>query len=290
MPEDKRIQLAIRFGYDGQRFFGLAIQPDRPTAAAALKTRILESGIYPKALNFAARTDRGVHALGNICTCWFAWDDPLNERRGRRPSVPTAAPQEADVQAKVAELASAITAERDDGLRDVRVTWVDRKVHARGSATAKHYRYVICDGLAGEIARPRDHPEFWPVVPRLDVEQMRLAATHLCGNLDFSSFRSPRCSAPVPVRQIDSVEVRRVVDSIENSAAGGLIKIDVRGTSFLRQMVRIVVGTLGLVGAGMLRPADVEQILLAKDRRRSGPVAPAGGLTLVRVVGNYQKK
>ncbi len=258
--DNTRVQLLLRFGYEGSVFHGLQPQPDVPTAGGALRTRLREAGIEPKRLTFAARTDKGVHAENTVATCFF------------RRSV--------DYTVHDLDLCrAAIEATRNDGLRNVRVTHVGNKIHARGCASAKLYRYMIRDGLGGEIYRPRDHQEYWPVSIGLCAESMHQAAQSLVGLHDFSSFRSPRCQAPNPVRQLMQLSVVR-----ENT---GEIVINIHGASFLRQMVRIIVGTLGLVGSGMVAHDELSAILLAKDRSRAGPIAPAGGLTLVQVFGDF---
>ena len=75
----------------------------------------------------------------------------------------------------------------------------------------------------------------------------------------------------------------RLVDRIYVRRSKGYIYFTLHGTGFLQNMVRIIVGTLLLVGEGKLTPADVRDILEAKDRKKAGPTAPARGLTLISV-------
>lgn len=255
-----RVQLLLRFGYAGDRFHGLQPQPDVPTAGGALRQRLLDAGIKVKCLVFAARTDKGVHAIRAVATCFF--------RRPPQLSWQTFARQRAVFERP-----------RDDGLRHVRAIQVPRNVHARGNASGKHYRYVIRDGLGGEIFRPRDHASYWPVSIPLNIDKMHEAGQALVGHHDFSAFRSPRCQAPDAQRELHRVEVTR--------SASGAVVIDIRGKSFVRQMVRIIVGSLGLVGGGLMTVQRLAEILRLKDRMQAGPIAPAGGLTLVEVLGDF---
>ena len=137
-----RTQLLIRFGYDGARFSGLQPQgPLIPTAGYALKLRLTEAaGEPPKGLNFAARTDAGVHAESNVATCWWR----------ERP---------------VEGLLERIGGVRNDGLINVEAAFVPPEIHARGSARGKLYRYVVEDGVPGEIDAAHAHA--WRIGPTL---------------------------------------------------------------------------------------------------------------------------
>ena len=127
----------------------------------------------------------------------------------------------------------------------------------------------------------RDHPSAivrnftWHVFASLDIAAMRQAAAHLIGEKDFSSFRAAGCEAIHPIREVTSVEL---FDRGE-----GLIEIEVRGTAFLRHMVRIMAGTLVAVGKGKIRPDELPDITEAKQRAAAAMTAPAQGLCLVKV-------
>ena len=104
---------------------------------------------------------------------------------------------------------------------------------------------------------------------------MAHAAQLMCGERDFTSFRASGCSARTTVRYVQEVRVRRTrVD---------VICIDVLGNAFLRNMVRIIAGTLVAVGVGRFAAEDITGILDARDRTRAGQTAPACGLTLMKV-------
>jgi len=246
--EKQRTQLLVRFGYDGSRFHGLQPQRDVPTAGEALCERFVDAGVWPKALCYAARTDAGVHATRNLATCWL---------KGRL-----------DVEAVI----FAVQRDRDDGLRTVVLEQVPINVHARGISRGKHYRYVIEDGC--QPLAPNG-PSCWRVHPQLDAGAMQAGAAHLVGEHDFSALRAKRCQAGTTRKVMHEVAVQR---------EGSQVVIDVVGDAFLRQMVRIMIGTLAMVGAGWWPPAQVSAILKGGERRAAGPTAPACGLTLVEVL------
>lgn len=272
-PHDlTRAQLLIRFGYDGSRFRGLQPQGHGiPTAGQALKDRLTEAaGLPPKALNFAARTDAGVHALSNIATCYW------------RDIEPDA----------VDELVARLEAPRADGLLHVRAWRVPPTVHARGSGRGKRYRYLIEDGAEpapadDDAANDTDddaHSLAWKISPRLDVERMRRAAAWLVGTHDFSSLRGGACGAASAEKTLVSVRVGGPFPLGVGADDGRRrFVVEVTGTAFLRKMMRNLVGLLVEVGTGWRDPDDIPGVLAERRRSAAGVCAPPGGLTLVEV-------
>jgi tRNA pseudouridine38-40 synthase len=108
---------------------------------------------------------------------------------------------------------------------------------------------------------------------------MRDAAAALIGEHDFAAFRAAGCTAIRTVRRIEQIEIGDLPGEREES----IVAIDVRGNAFLRNMVRIVAGTLVEVGKGLRPPGQVAEILASKDRTRAGITAPPHGLELVSV-------
>ncbi len=231
----------IRFGYLGSVFHGLQPQPNVPTAGGALLDALSEAaGQKPKALCFAARTDKGVHAMKNVATCWFpeGFNDALFLERLHAMDVP--------------------------GLRSIHAERVHEKFHARGNAAGKRYSYEI---------NGQDPGTSWQIVPELNLEAMREALTYLVGIHDFQSFRAKGCTAGTTVKTIYEAQI------LENP-----LRVEFVGNSFLRQMIRILVGTLAEIGTGLRPPSAMQEILEAKDRRAAGITAPPQGLTLVEVL------
>lgn len=276
-PNGGRVQLLLRLGYDGSGFFGVTPQPGRPTVLQSAR-RILEEtlGTRVRALQVAARTDAGVHAIENLATCWVR--EPI------------------DLPARLDDLNRRFRV-GDPALRmEARVVPTD--VFARTLASGKHYRYRIepehdpawiADIRRRDLARRRDpeaHPplppaqaRIWQVAPALDVDAMAAAATHLVGTHDFTSFKVGPIGDRSPVRTIHAIDIRRTT-----RRGHPQVVVDVIGSSFLRKMVRIVVGTLAEVGAGLRAPAELPSMLAARSRQVSGQAALARGLTLVRLL------
>jgi tRNA pseudouridine38-40 synthase len=103
---------------------------------------------------------------------------------------------------------------------------------------------------------------------------MRRAARHFIGEHDFAAFRTSGCAAKTTVRRINSLDIRH---------DGEFIIMDVIGTGFMRNMVRIMVGTLVDVGKGKLAPDAVRGLLTGGARGGAGMTAPPHGLTLMEV-------
>jgi len=209
---------------------------------------------------------------------------PIAGRDGRGPTVVGAGRTDAGVHA-LAQVAS-VTADIDlapsSVLRalnvrlpaDVRVLGVEEArpgFHAQFHATGKAYRYRIATSA---VLSPFDRWFVWHTSEPRDVDAMRRAAAWLVGRHDFASFQARGASVADTVRCVERLEI------VE---AGGELIVHVAGDGFLRHMVRVMVGTLADVGAGLRDPASLTSILAARDRRAAGPTAPAAGLTLVGV-------
>jgi tRNA pseudouridine38-40 synthase len=241
----QRAQVLLRFGYDGAPFFGLNPQPGLPTAGGALRARIeaAAGGQRAGGLVFAARTDRGVSARGNLATCWFPelpdWDGFL----------------------------AALCAERADGLRGLRAWRVPWDTHARGISVGKRYVYRL--GPPGPP--PPGAPPAWrPALP-LRPGPMREAARALLGTHDFAALRG---GSP------DDRPTTRSLWRADLIEADGEMLFVVEGDGFLRQMVRVTVGTLVEVGAGLRDPASLPALLQARRRVLAGTLAPPEPLCL----------
>jgi tRNA pseudouridine38-40 synthase len=143
--------------------------------------------------------------------------------------------------------------------------------HARFSATARRYRYLICN----EPVRPAIGGDYlaWVRQP-LSVERMHAEAQTLLGERDFSSFRAAACQSSTPMRHIDFLRVSR---------HGSLILIDIQANAFLHHMVRNIAGALIAVGKGLHAAGWLAELLARKDRIQAPDTAPAAGLYLVGV-------
>lgn len=200
----------------------------------------------------ASRTDAGVHALGQVAH--FKTQSPLS----------------------AAEFQRALNALLPPAIRIVAAEEVGPDFHSRWYAQGKTYRYRIFKGpvlLPFDYRRALHYP--WP----LDEIAMAAAAREFEGEHDFTSFAASSGSEEddrdrTMTRVLYSSEIVREPDRDE-------IAYVVRGQSFLRYMVRKIVGTLIEVGKGRLAPGDIPELFAARDRSRSGPTVPPEGLYLV---------
>jgi tRNA pseudouridine38-40 synthase len=242
----RHIRLVVE--YDGTGLHGWQRQANAATVQQYLEDALAQMLSHAVQVGGASRTDAGVHARGQVASFRTERPIPLHGiRRGLNSMLP---PQIAIRDA--AEVA-------DD-------------FHPRFSAIGKHYRYTL---LARSDRSPRWRDRAWHHSDPLDLEAMRAGAVHLIGEHDFAAFRAAGCSAKTTLRRVDSID-------ITHDAA--LVRIDIRGNAFLRNMVRIIVGTLSEVGAGRRPASQVAEILALRDRTKGGITAPAHGLELIEVV------
>lgn len=253
LSDDGRCQFLAEFAYNGADFFGVQEQKNLKTVLGTLRQRI--ELVYPnpvRCLFVAARTDRGVHALHNCAT--FYVHHPVDTKA----------------------LIRGVETFRDDGLYAVRIRQVDKKVHAR-AGVGKIYRYTIIDGC--EQPEQSSDGFAWSLTPTLDLEKMREAAAYLVGEQDFSSLRGGGCQAGTTVKHMYAITIARINKN--------LVTIEISGQSFLRRMIRNMVGLLVEIGAGLRDPLCVPAILAEKNRLAAGIMAPAQGLLLMRVLLNH---
>lgn len=246
MSAPRHIRLTLE--YDGRGLGGWQRQDNAPTVQGHLEAALARLLQHPVTVAGASRTDAGVHALGQVASFRTERPIPLHGvRRGLNSLLP-------------AGIAVTDAVEAEDGF------------HPRFSARGKHYRYLV---LARRDRSALLAGRAWHRPQPLDVAAMTEAALAFPGERDFSALRAAGCTARTTVRRIDRVDL--------GWREPGLLAIDVFGNAFLRNMVRILAGTLVDVGEGRLRPAQIPEILASLDRTRAGQTAPAHGLYLVEV-------
>lgn len=148
---------------------------------------------------------------------------------------------------------------------------VPEEFHSRYSVHSKKYRYIINNSQTG-TALYRELEYQFPI--QLDVEKMQEAAQYLEGRHDFSAFKASGTSSKNSIRSIFKAEVFK---------KGEKVYIELTGSGFLYNMVRIIAGTLLDVGIGKIEPKEIPEIIECKDRKKAGKTLPAVGLYLVEV-------
>lgn len=241
-----RYKLTIE--YDGSPFVGWQRQENGPSVQQAIEEAIPRFAGEAATVSGAGRTDAGVHALGQVAH--------IDLSRAWEPD----------------RIRDALNAHlRPDPVAILAVAAAEPDFDARFSAVKRHYLYRIANRRA-PLALDRDRA--WQVSMPLDAEAMHAAAQALVGKHDFTTFRNAQCQAKSPVRTLDRLDVSR---------EGGEVVIRASARSFLHSQVRSLAGTLKKVGEGRWPVSAAGEALAARDRSRSGPVAPAHGLYLVAV-------
>ncbi len=238
----------ITVEYDGRPYFGWQRQEAHPSVQQALEEAATTLDGAPVLMQGAGRTDRGVHATGQVAH--FDLQKP-------RPIRKIADALNFHLRPHPVAVVAA---------EEVAVDW-----SARFNATLRAYRYVIVNRRADLTI---DRGLAWRVPVKLDAGAMDRAATALLGQHDFSTFRDAECQARHAVRTLDKIDVARYGEELE---------VTVEALSFLHRQVRSIVGSLVEVGRGARPEGWIAEILEAKDRTACGPVAPADGLFLERV-------
>ena len=144
--------------------------------------------------------------------------------------------------------------------------------HARYSAKARIYKYVILNRKSGSVLKNK---RCWHIIKKLNLEMMKKGAKKLIGTKDFSTFRSSSCSAKTPVRTVKSIKFLTKKDIIE---------IEIKAQSFLQNQVRSMVGCLKYVGEDKWSIQKFDKIIKSKKRINCAPPAPAEGLYLTKVI------
>ena len=241
----RNVRLTIE--YDGTAYAGWQIQPNGLSVQEVIESALAKMLKEPVRLHSSGRTDAGVHARGMVACFRTGREVPLKAfSDGLNALLPS------DIAIREALEAAP-------------------EFHPRFDATGKHYRYTI---LNASRRSPLVRLYAWHLRGDLDLASMREGAALFVGEHDFAAFRTSGCAAATTVRRLDAVDVTR---------DGGMLLFDVRGSGFLRNMVRIMVGTLVEVGQGRRAPESIAHLLAAPGRGAAGATAPSHGLCLMEV-------
>ena len=240
--------LKLTLSYDGTRFVGWQRQTEGESIQGLLEEALARFDGAPVTAHGAGRTDAGVHALGQVASAVVqTTQDTGALLRGLNAALP----------------------------EDIRVVAVEDAApdfHARFSARAKTYRYVIRNT---PVASPFERAFSWHLPELIDLDAMRKAAAALVGTHDFAAFRSVGGDVETTVRSMTRSTL--ACDSER------IVTYEIAGNGFLRHMVRAIAGTLVEIGRGWRDASSVEALLAGGQRADAGATAPPHGLFLVRV-------
>jgi tRNA pseudouridine38-40 synthase len=246
--------IKLTIAYDGTDFHGWQVQKNKPTVQGEIINvlrRLTQENIT---LHGAGRTDAGVHALGQIGS--FRTQSTLS----------------------AGEFQRALNAILPPTIRVMQAEETGPQFNARWSAKGKIYRYRI---YRGKVVPPMAYRYVLHYPFPLNEDAMREATSRFVGMHDFSSFAASTGSEEDDKER--SMEREVYAAELVRSADNEELVFTIRGRSFLRYMVRKIVGTLLDVGRGKLTVEDIDRLFALKDRSKSGPTVPSQGLTMVEV-------
>ena len=236
-------RVALGIEYDGSEYYGFQKQKStEQTIQGNLENSISKVANHSIKTFCSGRTDAGVHAFMQVVH--FDTESRRSTRewvRGINSYLP----------------------------HDIKVLWskeLDETFHARYSATHRSYLYRILNNQTPSALWSK-RSLFVP--QKLDIRAMRAASKYLIGEHDFSSFRGSGCQSNSPVRTIENIKITK---------KNNFIIFELRANAFLLHMVRIIIGTLLMVGKREIKPVEMKNILNEKDRRISGKTVSSSGL------------
>ncbi|CAN5443175.1 tRNA pseudouridine(38-40) synthase TruA [soil metagenome] len=241
------MRIALGLEYNGHKFCGWQYQDNLRTVQACLEMAVSAVADHPIRVVCAGRTDTGVHALEQV----VHFDTTVHRSSrawvlGCNRLLPT----------------------------DICIHWakeVSDNFHARFSATARQYRYIIYNN---PIRPALQHGLVTWFCHSLDEALMQQAANYLVGEHDFASFRAKACQAKTSIRNMQNINLHREQDKII---------IDFKANAFLHHMIRNIVGVLLEVGVERQPPEWAKHLLDARDRQLAAATAKPDGLYLVGI-------
>ncbi|ASW42187.1 MAG: tRNA pseudouridine(38-40) synthase TruA [Clostridiales bacterium] len=241
----RNIKLTIE--YDGTNYLGWQKQKNGATIQGTLEEAIKLLTKEEIELVGSSRTDTGVHAKAFIANFKTNSTIPADKFR------------------------EAINHKLPEDIVIIKSEEVDINFHSRYDAKGKTYSYSI---INRDIYPAIGRNYLYHIKKKLNINSMKEACKYFIGTYDFSAFKSSGSSVKTSIRTIKDLHIDE-----ENE----IIKIYVTGDGFLYNMVRIIVGTLLMVGNNKIKPEEITNIIESKDRQKAGICVPAKGLTLEKV-------
>ncbi len=237
----------LKISYDGTNYHGYQIQPRESTVEGELNIAIEKTTGEKVKLYSAGRTDTGVHAIGQYANFYT------------------------NTNIDIGNLPKVINYNLPGDISILDAKYVKDDFHARFSANKKKYRYVIYNSKnRNAILENRAYQYPYP----LNELRMREALKYLVGTHDFKSFMGKGAIVKDSLRTIYEIDIKR---------DGKLIYVDFLGKAFLKNMIRIIIGTTIEIGRGKKDIDFMQEALISKKRIASGPTAPSCGLYLVNI-------
>jgi tRNA pseudouridine38-40 synthase len=241
------MRVALGVEYDGSQYSGWQRQQHVSSVQEKLEDALSKICNEKIVVTCAGRTDAGVHGTGQVVHF-----DTTAERA-------------------MVSFTLGVNANLPDAIAIRWAKEVSEDFHARYSATARRYRYIIYSSAyrPGILRAGLSHYH-----QPLDVEKMQQATPYLLGEQDFTSVRAVHCQSNTPFRKVMHLNVERYND---------FIVIDIKANAFLHHMVRNIAGCLIDIGQGKYPPEWMKEVLALKDRTKASATAKPGGLYLVEV-------
>ena len=260
------LRVRLDLAYDGGPFSGWAVQPGRRTVQGTLEEALALLIRRPIRVTVAGRTDAGVHARGQVVHVDFTEAEWLGLNRGVEldPAVALLRRLRGALSRGLGDLTGSIEVHK--------VTVAPKGFDARFSALWRRYSYRIADGplLWDPLGRAST---LWHQEP-LDVGLLNEGASQLLGLQDFRSYCKPREGATT-IRELQRFEFARGAD--------GVLVATVQADAFCHNMVRSLVGSALLVGAGIEAPGWLHERLIARQRDAKSVLAAPHPLVLEEV-------
>lgn len=241
----RNIKLTIE--YDGTNYLGWQKQKNGATIQGILEEAIKLLTKEEIELVGSSRTDTGVHAKAFIANFKTNSTIPADKFR------------------------EAINHKLPEDIVIIKSEEVDINFHSRYDAKGKTYSYSI---INRDIYPAIGRNYLYHIKKKLNINSMKEACKYFIGTYDFSAFKSSGSSVKTSIRTIKDLHI---------DEKNEIIKIYVTGDGFLYNMVRIIVGTLLMVGNNKIKPEEITNIIESKDRQKAGICVPAKGLTLEKV-------
>lgn len=241
------INIKLIIEYDGSNYCGWQYQPNGTSIQQVIEDALFELTGERIRIHGSGRTDAGVHAIGQIAS--FATKSKILPEK----------------------FSHALNHKLPPDISIVSSCEVNEKFHARFSAVAKEYKYLI---LNRETRSPFYDNRAYRVNRELNIDAMKEAASKFAGTHDFKGFMATGSQV---------IDTNRTITDISIEVNGDIVELNVRGTGFLYNMVRIIAGTILNCGLGRLDFIEIPEIILSGNRDSAGPTLPAYGLYLVKV-------